>query len=297
MSALRLGLGTVQFGTDYGVSNARGRVPEDEVAALLAEALDAGIALIDTAPAYGDAEAVLGRALPRDRPVRLITKTLGAADMAADPDAIERHLDASLARLGRASVDGLLVHHGHALLGPHGERHLAALERIRADGRAGKIGVSIYDSGELDGILEVFAPEIVQLPVNVADQRMIASGTISWLAAAGIEVHARSLFLQGLLLTPPDALPAPFAPVRPKFAAIAAAAARDGLTPLEFCLAFAFANPDIAVPLVGVAGLDELRQILSAARKAAEIAPETTGLGIDDSDWVDPSRWKARGLV
>ena len=34
----RLALGTVQFGLDYGITNARGRVPDEEVAAILADA-------------------------------------------------------------------------------------------------------------------------------------------------------------------------------------------------------------------------------------------------------------------
>ena len=56
-------LGTAQFGLSYGVTNTSGQVDEQEVRALLDEASSAGLSIIDTAQAYGDAEAVLGRAM------------------------------------------------------------------------------------------------------------------------------------------------------------------------------------------------------------------------------------------
>lgn len=295
---MRLGLGTVQFGTDYGAANARGRVPRAEVAVILADAAKAGVTVIDTAPGYGDAEAVLGELLPPDHAFRIVTKTLPAAAMATDPDAVERQLDRSLAALRRDRIDTLLMHHAGALWGPHGAAHAAALIHARADGRVRRIGVSVYEAVEISRALELLPLDTVQLPVNVADQRLVASGMLAMLAARDIEVHARSLFLQGLLLLAPAALPAGFRPVAARFAAIADAARDAGLTSLQACLAFALSRPEITVPLVGVAGLAEWRGIRDAARVAESIpAPDFAGLGIDDEDWVDPSRWDALGRL
>ena len=76
MTALsRLGLGTVQFGLDYGVSNRTGRPDEREVAAILARAAGAGVGFVDTAPAYGEAEALAGRYLPSGHGLRIVTKS------------------------------------------------------------------------------------------------------------------------------------------------------------------------------------------------------------------------------
>src|ERR1700712_1274210 len=73
----RLGVGTVQFGQAYGISNARGRVPADDVTAILRRAADAGIGVLDTAANYGKAEAVLGATPDLTRPFRIVTKTIG----------------------------------------------------------------------------------------------------------------------------------------------------------------------------------------------------------------------------
>ena len=57
LDANKLGLGTVQFGQAYGVSNARGQVPKADVAAILERAGKAGVRVLDTAANYGEAEA------------------------------------------------------------------------------------------------------------------------------------------------------------------------------------------------------------------------------------------------
>ena len=76
MTALsRIGLGTVQFGMHYGVSNRVGQPDEREVAAILERAVARGVRYLDTASAYGDAEILLGRHLPAGHRLRIVTKT------------------------------------------------------------------------------------------------------------------------------------------------------------------------------------------------------------------------------
>jgi aryl-alcohol dehydrogenase-like predicted oxidoreductase len=56
---MKLGLGTVQFGLPYGVSNNNGQTPLDEAQRIVEFARSSGISLLDTAMAYGDSEARL----------------------------------------------------------------------------------------------------------------------------------------------------------------------------------------------------------------------------------------------
>ena len=78
---------------------------------------------------------------------------------------------------------------------------------LKSEGLVKRIGVSVYDAAEIDGVLEIFRPDVVQLPLNIFDQRLIQSGHIKALQSAGIEIHARSAFLQGILLSERSALP------------------------------------------------------------------------------------------
>src|SRR5258707_3404977 len=103
----RLGLGTVQFGQAYGVSNTRGRVPQADVAAILARAGQAGLRTLDTAAGYGEAETMLGALEALARPFRLVTKTIALSN---GLDAVTERARRSVEILKRKPVNLLLVH-------------------------------------------------------------------------------------------------------------------------------------------------------------------------------------------
>ena len=281
-----LGLGTAQFGMPYGIANTTGTCPPAEVAAILALAARSGVAVLDTASHYGRAESVLGECLAPGHGFRLVTKLPGDSPA----EAIAPAVDAALARLRQPALHGLLLTQAGALSGPDGAARWRAMERLRESGRVAKIGLSIRDRGEFDGLPGFVRPRLVQLPVNILDQRLIADGTLTRLAERGVEIHARSAFLQGLLLMAPADIPAALAAARPAVARFQAAAAAAGLAPLAAALAFVRARPEIGTVLVGVTGLAEFTEILAAAR-ADPVAPEAAGLAFDQPAVLDPWRW------
>jgi aryl-alcohol dehydrogenase-like predicted oxidoreductase len=289
----RLGLGTVQFGLHYGVSNPAGRPSEGEVAAILARAVEAGIGYLDTAPAYGEAEILVGRHLPRHHDLRIVTKlspiaesTIEARHGAAILDTLARSLD----HLRVARVHGVLVHHARDLGKPGAEHIVDALMQAHARGWAERIGASIYDAEQLALVESRFQPQLVQLPLSVLDRRLIQSGTLSRLRARAIEVHARSIFLQGALLMNPNELPQFFAPVREHIAGVQRQWGEAGLSALEGCLAFAFQQPEIDAVIVGVNRVGEFRDILAAINEGRDPCLREPTVSID-SLYLDPSRW------
>jgi aryl-alcohol dehydrogenase-like predicted oxidoreductase len=299
MTALaRLGLGTVQFGLDYGVSNRGGRPSERETAAILARAAAAGVGFIDTAPAYGEAEALIGRHLPAGHGLRIITKTPALTDDAIDARHGRQVLDglaASLDRLKVNSVHAFLVHQSSDLAKTGWQHLVDAMLEARSRGWTSRIGASVYDADQLALVESRFQPQLVQLPLNVLDRRPIAAGTLARLKAAGVEIHVRSVFLQGLLLMEPDALPEFFAPLRPTIVRLRETWQRRRLSALGGCLAFALRQPQIDAVIVGVNRMTEFAQI------EAQIEAIVSSLTDDDADialnppidaaFLDPSRW------
>ena len=73
----RIGLGTAQFGLDYGISNSGGQVPPFEVARILKLAKEAGIDTLDSAALYGESESVLGNLIDDHNEFKIVTKTIG----------------------------------------------------------------------------------------------------------------------------------------------------------------------------------------------------------------------------
>lgn len=297
---MKLGLGSAQFGLDYGVTNLAGRVAPHEVAAILAFAAARGVEIVDTAPAYGDGESALGAALSSSHRFKLVTKTLplrmrGAASNAGE--FVRTTYMRSLERLRQSSAYGLLVHDAEDLRGEDGEDLIEALHALRHEGLVHRIGVSVYTGAQIDLAIERGVAEIVQLPINVLDQRLLASGHLGKLKACRAEVHARSLFLQGLLLASPAALPEYLAGARAPLERFARWVAEERTTPAAAALAFAGQLGAVDHAIIGVTSAEQLGEIVAALGQCSAAARHFEPLACDDLRVVDPSRWPSKVAV
>lgn len=291
---MRLGLGTVQFGLDYGVANQEGRAEENEVRRILALAADEGMDVLDTAAAYGESEAVLGRCLPRPISFRVVTKTRPLrerADATAAGRWIRDGFERSLRRLALDRVETLLVHHVADLTGTEGSEVLKALVDLKRCGCVAKIGVSAYGGADIDAAIAIHDFDLVQLPLNVLDQRLVASGQLRRLKDRGLEIHVRSVFLQGLLLMAPASVPAYFAPIRARLEAWSRALEERGLTPLQGAFAFVRAL-DVDVVLVGVDSAAQLAANQQAFLTAADCDLDFASFAVNEEAFINPSRWR-----
>ncbi|HWY61175.1 MAG TPA: aldo/keto reductase [Rhizomicrobium sp.] len=273
----KLGLGTVQFGQAYGISNVHGQVSTDAVRALLKRAAEAGIAVLDTAANYGEAEQILSQSGTRN--FRIVTKTIG----------VKHGVEAVVARARQSArdlkADTLLVHAAGDLTD---DKLWPALQRLKAEGEFRNIGISVYVGDDPAGLAARYRPDVMQLPFSILDQRLLQDGTLARLNELGVELHARSVFLQGLLFM--DALPPRLAHAAPRLAAVKLAIRSAGSTPLAAALGFVLSRPEIGVALVGVTALAELEEILAAA--AMELPRlDWSALALDDEKLLTPSRW------
>lgn len=257
-------------------------------------AAQVGVELIDTAAAYGESESVLGRSLPAGHSFRIVTKTIPLRPRkngAKDAERIEQGFRASLGNLGQRRVYALLVHHAEDLLAPDGARLVEVLRKLKAEGLTEKIGVSVYDQRQIEAIQSRHSVDVVQAPVNVLDQRLLASGTLTRLREQGVEVHARSVFLQGLLLMDPDRLGAHFQPAVPTLRRFHEFAREKGMTPLQAALAFVADLKDIDYAVIGVTRHEELQEIAAAFRPQPDLRDSLASFALQDESVLNPARW------
>jgi aryl-alcohol dehydrogenase-like predicted oxidoreductase len=274
---MKLGLGTVQFGQAYGVSNTRGQVSQDEAGLILTRAAQAGVPVLDTAANYGAVEDVLARL--DTRPFRLITKTIGVKNGVA---AVVERARQSAKRL---RADTLLV---HAAADLKDDALWPALQQLKVEGIFRKIGISAYLADDPLMLAQTFKPDVMQLPVSVLDQRLLKSGTLTRLKDIGVEIHARSVFLQGLLFL--DMLPEKLRHAALELAVAKATIAASGTTPLAAALGFVLTRPEIDVTLVGVTSIGELEDILAASERPLP-ALDWSALALNDEVVLTPSLW------
>jgi len=261
-AAPKLGLGCSLFGAKSAPGDGRPGVSASEAFAIIALAAEAGAHLVDTAAQWGESETVLGEVLPSHPPFSIITKT---ASLAGGVDAVDRRARASLDRLGQTSAQALLVHDAAELLSPDGPALWRRLRRLKEEGLFEAIGFSACACDDPLGLARRFQPDIVQIPVNLLDQRLIASGVLSELAAMGVEVHLRSVFLRGLMFLPGHELPTEARSLAPGLSRLRRLIAEAGADPLRIALGFALTRPEASRVIVGVASPSELRAILAAA--------------------------------
>lgn len=291
MDTERIALGTAQFGLPYGIANATGQITPGDIPSILNEARRAGVDTLDTAVAYGDAESRLGDAGVAG--FKVVTKLPPVPETLADARAVEawvtRHVAASLARLRVDRLHALLLHRAADLIGPSGDALAGAMVAARDAGLTAGVGVSVYAPADLEAVEGRLPWSVVQLPCSVVDRRFIRSGWVSRLHASGVEVHARSVFLQGVLLMPASRRPAFFSRWSPLWRAWEEWQGTTGQSSLQGCLAFALSVPELSRLVIGVDGPVHLREILAAASGPLTAPPGS--LGSNDPDLLEPTRW------
>lgn len=292
---MQLGLGTVQFGLDYGIANARGMTPRPEVERILALAGDNGIRVLDTATMYGDSEAVLGITLPAKHDFKIVTKTPNFKTGRITDYHVKQLRSAfanSLEKMKQDKLYGLLLHHADDLLCSGGELLFEEMKRLVAAGLVEKIGISVYDGSQIDSVLSHFVPDLIQLPVSIFDQRLIRDGHLEKLKNLGVEIHARSVFLQGLLLMNPASIPDYFAPLRDHFRRFEAFLQMRDLSRIQGALLFAAQQPELDTVLVGVCSAEQLGNILNALRTLPQDRVDMARFAWSDERYLNPSNWQ-----
>lgn len=285
---MKLALGTVQFGLDYGVANTSGRVTAKEVNAILQRAQVCGLDTLDTAIAYGDSEAVLGRLGIEQW--KTVTKLPAVPEDCKDVSQwVYDQIQQSIARLGVRQLQGVLLHRPAQLLEQTGSALYDALQSIKAQGMTRKIGVSVYGPAELEALFDTYALDLVQAPLNILDRSLVLSGWASQLHDAGVEVHTRSAFLQGLLLIPAPQRPAKFNLWADVWNVWDRWLEHQGLTPLQACMRYVTNLPQIDRVVVGVDTAVQLNQIVEAADGKLTTLPEFDTL--QDARLINPACW------
>jgi len=286
---MKLALGTVQFGLDYGVSNTQGQVCPEEVNKILAVAQQQGINTLDTAPAYGNSEEVLGKTDLAYK-FKIVSKIPALSDNNID---IEEYVKASLKSLNIESLDTVLFHHVNDIISStHAQSRFNALLKLKEQGKTAKVGISVYTLEQLEFCVKHYPLDIVQLPLNCMDQRFINTGWLDKLADNNIEVHCRSIFLQGLLLIDPEQLPNYFLPFKKFFQLFWDTAQQLKVSPLSLALAIGHQYNSIDKMVVGCCNTKQLSEIIHSYQVAKMLDVDLSSLNSTNEQLILPQNWQ-----
>lgn len=275
MLSNKIGLGTVQFGLPYGISNAGGQTTAAEVQNILKCAAENGISFLDTASAYGNAETVLGK---NDLSAfNIVSKYISIAP----GKSIEDQLQQSLEHLQVKNLYGYLAHRPVEILNDTAQWN--TLKALQEKGLVKKIGFSLNTTEELQALLDKdFIPNLVQVPYNYLDNRF--EDLMKQLKEKDCEIHTRSAFLQGLFFRDIHTLPSFFDAVKPVIQSVQQQTKNISGALLQYVISKSFIDKVI----IGVETSAQLQQNLDQLSKAVELpACPTTAPG----HIVQPANW------
>ncbi|MBV7298620.1 aldo/keto reductase [Enterovibrio paralichthyis] len=282
---MKLSLGTAQFGLDYGVTNTGGKVDIDLVGQILDLAKSSGITMIDTAIAYGDSEKVLGQFDLSDFSVTSKIPSLKGAE-----DVIEEMTHDSKERLNIDVLYGLMLHDEKDAIHRNGQ-YLEELQAVKAQGLVQKVGASFYSTDIALDVVKSGLVDIIQVPANQLDCRFDESGLLAAAAENNVEVHVRSLLLQGLLAVDAAKRPAKFRH-HSDLLKYDECCREMKLSPVEMALSYLVTQPNIHYGVIGCVHPEQLDEIITAYKKIENMGLHSNlTLSSHDDVLVNPSKW------
>mgnify|MGYP001382230302 CR=1 FL=1 len=283
---MNLAIGTAQFGLDYGISNFSGKVKLEEVKKIIRFAKISGIDTIDTARDYGDSEESIGKCdISSFKVVTKIGTITGHEDNIYNWS--KQEVKSSLKKLGIEKMHGILLHRPLELLSKNGDELFKSISKIKRDKLVEKIGVSVYSIDDLINIVDKFDIDIVQLPINIINQEIINSGFLKVLKRKKIEIHARSCFLQGLLLLDYNEIPLKFKKWSNIFLDWHNWLKKNNINAVQGCLSFINSIDGIDKVIVGIENVSQLKELINYSNnKDIKNFPD---LFSNDIDLIDPS--------
>jgi len=281
-------IGSANFNQIYGIK--KNFIKKSEITKLLNLAFKNKIKTIDTSPLYNNSEKIIG--LLNNNRFKIISK------IPKPPKNIKREnikkwlkqsvMD-SLKNLKLKKFECLLLHNANSLLSKNGDEIYKNIRSMKISGFTNKIGVSIYDFHVLDKILKKFKFNLIQAPFNILDQRLVEKGWLKKLKKRKIEVHARSIFLQGILLLKHNQLPKKLIKLSKNLKIWENWLKKNKFNPLQLCLSYVLNQRQLDGIVVGCNNTNQLKQILKLKKiKNNFLLPN---LNIKDKKLIDPRKW------
>jgi len=248
MIAKKIILGSANINFSYGLN--KNKIEGKKFLKLMKYAFERGVKVIDTSPSYRSSEKVIGLSKKNFEVITKIPKIPQKIKKIDLEEWIRKKIINSKKKI-KKKIYGILIQNAEILLSNKAEIIFSTLLNLKREGFFDKIGISIYSFKTLELVINKFAIDFVQLPYNVLDQRFVRRKIINIVKRKQIEIHARSIFLQGLLTENKINLPKKLSKLENALKKWRQWIKKKNINPVHACLDFALRNKNIDKLVIG----------------------------------------------
>lgn len=295
----KLTLGTAQLGMKYGIANKKGKPRLKDSFKILDYALNHGITTFDTASTYGDSEKIIGSYLHHKRKPIIVTKIPHIICKKQKPtlddvyEIVKNLIKNSCERLCLKKIPICLMHDPSDMIKYDGlvEKALLSLKNQKI---ISKVGISAYTPDDVSKFLENKNLDVIQIPINILDTRLIKNGLLHELKNEGKDIFARSIFLQGLLLLEESEIPKKLTAVLKPLKKIKKICLENNLETEQLAFLFVRDLKEIISMVIGVETLDQLKRnmsMLGYPSLSEQVVNQILKIGYVPEKILNPSKW------
>ena len=255
-------IGTANFIKGYGVLSNHQSISKSEIANISKILIREIVCTFDTALSYGDVLSIL----PREIVAK--AKIICKFSVQDNFDEVYSQFRKKLEIYDLKNYVGILVHDIDVLdLGKKNELR-EFIKLLKEEKISEKVGVSVYTEDEVRRFNQIMTPEIIQVPLSPINQTFNTKKFINFVKKHSIEVHARSLFFQGLLFL--ESLPDDLNHLKLPWEKYVALANKYDISKIELLLAWANSLKWIDHWVLGIFSARDLQEIIQSAAKAKD---------------------------
>lgn len=286
----KLILGTVQFGMDYGINNKEGKPSFEKVKDTLDFAYLKGISLLDTAEAYGDSQSRIGEYHKvSSRKFNIITKfSPNRKDLSEN---IIARVNDNLSILGVNFLYSYMFH-SYDDYKKYFSSFKDGLIELRNSNKIKKIGVSLHSNDEIIEVLKNGHIDIIQLPFNLLDNSNQRKKILLKAKSMGIEIHTRSVFLQGLFFKDPNKITGNILEIKVDLNRLNNLVSKEKMN--DLALNYVYSKEYIDGVLLGVDNVDQLKSNIDCIEGSTtkSIISEVDKIDVLNKTMLNPANWR-----
>lgn len=288
----KLILGTVQFGLHYGINNTIGKLTEDQVFELLETAYELGIRTLDTAEAYGNAHSIISSFHKQSKKRFNIISKYSSSNFDYPIDLVER-IQVHCSNFNVNYLEGYMFHsYNDFKININNDPNV--LDNIKNSGLVKKIGVSAYSNDEIEDLLNFKNINLIQLPFNLFDNEYQRKEILEKAKKRNIEIHTRSVFLQGLFFKDFNTLTNCLLPLKNNLSELSLILKNNNISIESLALNYPLNKTYIDKVLIGVDSLEQLKKNIKATENDFDksIYEKIDCIQIKNTKLLNPSNWK-----